>query len=306
MTYPSKNSLNNVLSPLLFNLNESDKKVFASLFDQDVSENTKQARVSDLKCFLKWYEKVNGERFNFDRFTKRDVIDFKKHFQITHNHKPATINRRLMSLRALCKVAMELGRLDESPLKGVKQITSQPLAPKGLDPVELRKLLKEVEIRGNLRDKLIVEMLCGTGLRVSELVSLTVQDLRISDRKGSVIVRNGKGGKYREVPLKSEIRVLIKAYLDKAKPDHYIFQGQRGPLKSIAINNIIEKYSKKAGVICNPHALRHTFAYSFLKAHPSALVPLSQLMGHSNIQTTAIYVQHSLETLMEKVESMIL
>lgn len=302
MNYPSKNSLNNVLAPLLFKLNESDQKVFASLFNQDVSENTKQAWASDLKRFLEWYERVNGERFSFGRFTQRDVIDFKKYSQITQNYKPATINRRLMSIRALCKVAIELGLLQESPMKGVKQVASQSLAPKGLDPVELRKLLKEVEIRGNLRDKLIVEMLCNSGLRVSELVGLTVQDVHLSERKGYVTIRSGKGNKYRIVPLKTEIRELMKAYLEKSKPTNQIFMGQRGSLKSIAINNIIEKYSKKAGFRCNPHALRHTFAYNYLKHHNSDIVGLAQILGHSNIQTTSIYVQHNLETLMEKME----
>lgn len=304
MNYPSQNSLNNVLVPLLLRLDHTDKKVFVTLFTQDVSENTKQAWVSDLKNFLKWYLNVNGEEFSFSRLTQRDVVDFKKHCQMELGHKPATINRRLMSIRALCKVAMELGVIQESPLKGVKQVTSQSLAPKGLDQSELRKLLKEVEIRGNLRDRLIVEMLSRSGLRVSELVGLTVQDVRLSDRKGSVVVRNGKGGKRRVVPLKSEIRALVAEYLQKHKPTHHIFMGQRGALKQIAINNIIEKYSKKAGVSCNPHALRHTFAYSYLRHHNGDIVGLAQILGHSNIQTTAIYVQHSLESLLERVEQM--
>ena len=148
-------------------------------------------------------------------------------------------------------------------------------------------------------------MLCGSGLRVSELVGLTIQDVRLSDRKGSLAIRNGKGGKRREVPLKSEIRDLISLYLEKFKPTERVFMGQRGPLKTIAINNIIEKYAKKASIQCSPHSLRHTFAYNYLKCHNGDIVGLGQILGHSNIQTTAIYVQHSLDTLMEKVEKMV-
>lgn len=304
MHYITENSLNNITTSKDSAIHEGDLIIFNTLFNQDLSDNSKKALAGDLKHFIEWYVNTNREIFNFKRLMPRDLIDYKKHCQITLNHKPASINRRLTSIRALCKVAIELKVIQDDPTKKVKSPPSQPLAPKGLSQPELRRLIKEVEIRGNLRDRLIVEMLCGSGLRVSELVGLTIHDIHLSDRKGSVTIRHGKGNKYREVPLKSEIRALMNEYLERYKPTDQVFLGQRGPLKTIAINNLIEKYAKKAEVKCSPHSLRHSFAYSYLKCHNGDIVGLGQILGHSSIQTTAIYVQHNLETLMEKVESM--
>jgi integrase/recombinase XerC len=301
MDYLPANSINKVLD--IQNL--SDISVFQKLLAQDLSANTKKALVSDLRHFVLWYEQINKDPFTFSRLTVRDISDYKTYSQTDLCLSVNTINRRLMSIRALCKVAVEEGRIKENPVNKVKLLTLQPLAPKGLQEKDSRALLKEVELRGNLRDQLAVEMMYGAGFRVSELVNLKVSDVFITERKGHALVRNGKGGKTRQVPLNARIRTLLSEYIAKYSPADNLFLGQRGALTAIAFNKIIDVYAKKAGVKCTPHSLRHTFAYNYLKHFSGEIVGLAQILGHNSVSTTAIYTQNRLEDLQEKVENML-
>lgn len=296
-------SINNILPSEL--IKTECFKVFKILLDRrDISDNTRKALISDLKHFIQWFVDINGEAFTFARLTARDIIDYKRFCKEKCQYAPKTTNRRLSSVRTLCNIAIEEGDLAQNPFKGVKLLPLQPLAPKSLDKRELRALLKEVEIRGNHRDILILEMLCGTGLRVSELVNLKVEDLVISERKGYANIRNGKGGKFRVVPLRLKLRDLITEHKQSLKPEEYLIMGQRGHLTPIAINKIVDVYAKKADIKCSPHTLRHSFAYNYLLQNPGDIVGLSQILGHSNLNTTAIYTQHRLEDLQERVEGM--
>ena len=143
----------------------------------------------------------------------------------------------------------------------------------------------------------------GAGLRASEVVALKRENVEISERKGSLVIYSGKGNKTRQVPLNSKIRSLLLEYTKDSTNEGTLFLGQRGGLKTpISLNKILDFYAKKAGIRCHPHSLRHTFAYNYLKNNPSDIVGLAQILGHSNINTTAIYTQNRLEDLQEKVE----
>jgi site-specific recombinase XerD len=96
----------------------------------------------------------------------------------------------------------------------------------------------------------------------------------------------------------------LGAYLENQKPKDAVFMGQRGALTAIAVNKIVEKYAKRANVRLSPHTLRHVFAYNYLQSNPSDIVGLSQILGHANIQTSAIYTQNRMEDLQERVENM--
>lgn len=315
MDYPTQNSINNNsdshfdsysggrIIPKDHLLDQNDWMVFGELLNQDISSNTKKALICDIKHFLSWYVRL-GEPFRFNRLTTRDIIDYKNDCSSQIKHKPATINRRFISIRTMCKFAVEMGRMKRNPAEKVKQLPLQPLAPKGLSKQELRKLMKEVELRGSPRDKLIMEMMWGAGLRVCELTKLNMEDIEITERKGHALIRYSKGGKSRKVPLSSTIRTLVHNYLSLTNPNPQdrLFVGQRGPLTTIAFNKIVESYARRAQIKCSPHTLRHTFAYAYLEKNPGDIVGLAQLLGHSNIQTTAIYTHHRLEDLQERVE----
>ncbi len=300
--YPIQNSINNIWTDDRV-MTSGERSYFVKFFSQDFSANTKKALKSDFGHFLLWYVGTNHEPFRFTRFTESDITNYKQACQ-QRGHAPSTINRRLTHLRMLCDFFVKEGRMKQNVAKNIKSLKTQRLAPKSLELPDLRKITKEVELRGNLRDHLIFAMFSGAGFRVSELSALKIEDIVLTDRKGHAIVRNGKGGKTREVPLKNAIREPLKQYIAGRDPSERVFQGQRGNLTPIAFNKIIDFYAKKAGIKCHPHQLRHTFSYQFLEQTQNDIVALAQILGHSNLSTTAIYTQRRLSDLQEKVERM--
>ena len=133
-------------------------------------------------------------------------------------------------------------------------------------------------------------------------------DVEISERKGSLTVRSGKGGKFRVLPLNSDARKAITAYRE-VRPtvsDDHLFIGQRGQgISSRAVELLVDKYARLAGLEdVTPHTLRHSFGKHALDAGAD-LVSVSALLGHQRLETTAIYTtpsQRDLERVVEKLE----
>jgi site-specific recombinase XerD len=145
----------------------------------------------------------------------------------------------------------------------------------------------------------------GAGLRIGEVEALDVSDLRVSDRKGSVTVRQGKGSKYRQVPLNKDVREALLAYLEVRRDcGEALFTSQKGGrLTSNAIWKVVKKNGEAAGVEeLTPHALRHTFATNLVRKHGVDIVTAAALLGHSNISTTAIYTKPNQQDLEDAVE----
>lgn len=144
-----------------------------------------------------------------------------------------------------------------------------------------------------------------TGLRVSEVSNLRLGDISISPRKGEVIVRGGKGEKFRTVALNSNVRKALQAYLsERPCVDHdYLFIGQKGkPVRPPGIYYLIKKYAYDARIdSVSPHTLRHTFGKNLVDAGVS-LDRVAMLLGHKNLDTTRIYTTPSEADLQEAVE----
>ena len=145
----------------------------------------------------------------------------------------------------------------------------------------------------------------STGVRVSELCSLRLSDVQMSERKGELIIRSGKGGRVRSVPLNVEARRGLETYLEvrpKVTSDS-LFIGQRGEgLKPRAVELVVAKYVRLAGLEeVTPHTLRHSFGKHTLDAGAN-LVTVAHLMGHQNIKTTAIYTSPHQRDLEQAVE----
>ncbi len=302
--YPPQNSLNKVRRAK----SDLERIIENVLLTKDTSRNTKAAFMADSKKFLLWFKSTNHEPFSFDRCTFSDLLDFKKELLI-RRYKPSTINRHISSLKTLFKTAHELGFIEKNLTDNLKLVQNVALAPKSLTEAEARRLMREVELRGNLRDQLIFSCFLWAGLRCSELVSLNHSDVHISPRSGFILIRCGKGTKSRKIPMNLKLRTVFNEFYEQQKEligsHSRIFQGQRGDLTTLGVNKIVEKYARKAGLKTCPHQLRHTFAYSFLKKNPSDLVALSQILGHSNLNTTAIYTQNRFEDLESKVEKIV-
>ena len=137
--------------------------------------------------------------------TARDIADCRDHLRRDLGQASATVNRCLVTLRRFFGWLAENGHLNANPARKVKQLRKQELAPKGLERSQVRKLLREVELRTDIRSQAIFNLFLFTGCRVSDLVRLDLNDLMIGVRSGTAIFRQGKGNKQRVRPCWSDV-----------------------------------------------------------------------------------------------------
>src|SRR5918998_1726091 len=275
---------------------------------QETSPNTRRSYQLDLLHFASWFARAVGEAFSAAAVTPTDVREYRGHLITVEHRQPATVNRRLAALRRFFQWGKATGLVKELPTDDVKGVASSPRAPHWLEKRDVDRLIRTVERHGNTRDLAIVLTLRHTGIRVSELSSLTLGDVEASDRKGTVTVRSGKGGKFRVLPLNVDARRAIASYLD-VRPTvstDRLFVGQRGDgVSSRAVELLVGKYARLAGMEdVTPHTLRHSFGKHALDAGAD-LVSVAALLGHERLETTAVYTtpsQRDLERVVEKLE----
>ncbi len=268
------------------------------LKSKEFSDNTVGCYIRDSKSFIEWY--TNRTDCGFDKLIELDAIEYKK--QLLNNNKSVvTANRKIASVNALCKWLYEIGiNPIEINIKAVKNRDARQY--KGLEEKGLRKLRAEIHRNRNPLHICIVEVLLGTGLRVSELCGLRLQDIEISERKGSLRVI-GKGNINRTLPLNKDVRKAIKDYLAirPASDNDFLLIGQRGALKRNAINLILKKYGQRVAVEVTPHRIRHTLGYRLVKSKNTAITTIQQILGHDSIMTTNLY---TVTTEQDKVDAL--
>ena len=152
-----------------------------------------------------------------------------------------------------------------------------------------------------LRDAAIVKLILYAGLRVGEIIQLRMSDIILDERKGSVIVREGKGTKRREIPLNAKARKAILDYL-RVRPEvesEYLFLGQRNEaIQSKTVQRAVGRFTETTDI--TPHSLRHTFAKSLIDSGVS-LDKVATLLGHSNLNTTRIYTTPGVQDLEDAI-----
>jgi len=276
---------------------------------QDVASKTRVSYRSDLLGFARWFTEATGEPFTARAVTPTDLRDYRAHLRTSERRAAATINRRLAALRRFFRWAKGTGRIAELPTEAVTGVPRSPRVPKALAKREVDRLLRAAEQEGNKRNLAILLTLRHTGLRVGELCGLRLADVTLSERKGRLVVRSGKGDRDRVLPLNHDVRQALTTYLairPAVSADH-LFIGQRGePLRPQAVQNLVHKYARRGGLEgVTPHILRHSFAKHLLDAGED-LATVSRLLGHERLETTAIYTQpheRDLEQAVQRLEA---
>lgn len=215
------------------------------------------------------------------------------------------MNHALDVLNSFFSWAKEEGIIQSDPVKGMKRVPEQRKAPRWLNRKDLGALVRAVQKYGTPRDRALVFLLIHTGLRVSEACSLKVAEIIIRERSGVVIVRRGKGEKWREVPLNVTVRKVLAEYLNVFPGGEWLFVSRKKNKLSVrAAERIVEKYARLADLeVVTPHVLRHTFCKMLVDAGES-LDKVAALAGHSNLNTTAKYTKPSLQDLEHVVEKL--
>ena len=308
----NKNCEHNVFQGI--SIRPKQEEYFRQFTDMlDVSPHTMQALIMDIRKFAKWFTTANAEPWDVERVTSRDVIDFRNYLRNDKKQAVSTINRNLASIRKYFKWLYQHDYIPVNPALSVKELKRQPLAPQGLTRAEVRKLLREVELRKDIRAKTMFSLILYTGARLSDVTYLELSDLSLSDRKGTVFYRHGKGSKQRVVPLPLQARKAIAQYLQSRPPvdSQRVFIGERGELNRRGIQTIFEKYRALTGIEnLHCHVLRHTFSHNFISSAENGgasgnLSQLASILGHESLNTTAIYTRNSIEQLGEAVDRMV-
>ncbi len=283
----------------------------AYLKDSDKSPRTVDGYTRDLKTFITWYKGSTGQMPSPATVTPLDVREYRQYLSVTKRLKPAGVNRKLATLRAYFNWARQANLISTSPINGIKGVKQVARAPRWLNRKQVYALLNAAtaaiqvaEARGLTtsaatakRNAAILSLLLNAGLRVSELCALRLEDITLNERSGLVVVRSGKGGKYREVPLNKDARQKLRDWLAVRQSDsENLFFGRRSDvLKPRGVQRVISELAAAARLdtdVVTPHALRHTFGKNLVDAG-EPLDRVALLMGHSNLNTTAIYTRPS-------------
>jgi site-specific recombinase XerD len=173
----------------------------------------------DLAHFVAWWESTRRRTFDPALLRHEDLRDWRTTRQRDDGAAPATINRGLASLRGYCRWALTCHLLVENPATDVKDVPTEPLAPRSLPPEAIDALLRVARAEQNAilraRDEALLALLIYAGLRVQEACDLQLRDLDVGS--GTITVRSGKAGKARRVPLHPDAQRLLHHYLESVR-----------------------------------------------------------------------------------------
>lgn len=217
--------------------------------------------------------------------------------------------RTVVAVRGFHKFAVADGLAALDPASGVKPPTPAKRLPKALPVGDVEAILEAAGAPGTtlaLRDRALLEVLYGTGARISEAVGLDVDDLDLVD--GTVLLR-GKGGKERLVPVGSFAREAVDAYLVRGRPElvatgrgtpALFLNARGGRLSRQSAWAVLAKAAERAGITkdVSPHTLRHSFATHLLDGGADVRV-VQELLGHASVTTTQVYTLVTVDNLRE-------
>lgn len=271
-------------------------------------DNEKRYPNTTIKSYSKdldnYYAFIMLKKINYKTITKDEIRSYLKYLDELKYSK-STISRILSTLRHFYSYLMTINIIKVNQFKLIRNPKKEKKLPNFLQSDELDKIFDSINLDTALgiRNRLIIELLYATGLRVSEITNLKLNDIDISNQEIKVY---GKGGKERIVFFGEYAKKYLKLYLDNARNEllngnnsnYLLINHNGGKLTSRGVELIIDKVQNEAALKHNisPHVLRHTFATDMLN-NGADLKSVQELLGHSSLSTTQIYTHITNERL---------
>ena len=261
--------------------------------EKSASANTVSSYLRDVNQFASAME---GKGLDLTQVLPQDVEDYANGL-LRRGKSPATVTRSMASIKSFFHYLMDRGLVDRNPAKGVSPAKVERKLPQVLTGREVELFLEQpqcTDLKG-YRDRAMLELLYATGIRVSELIALDVDDLNL---RSQMLVCYGQNGKVRQIPLYTAAARALEDYLHNARPhlvntpdETALFVNMSGERMSRqGFWKIIKYYQEKAGIQkdITPHTLRHSFAAHLLE-NGADLRSIQEMLGHADISSTQIY-----------------
>lgn len=275
---------------------EKQVKLFLEFLQNDkkVSDNTLQSYRRDIVYFTKYVEEGN---MNYAKLNEKDIKDYLQHLQEV-GKKSSTVSRHLASIRSFYQFLVKNKKVKVDPTNNIQSPKVEKRVPSVLTAQEVELLLdqpKDIDLKGT-RDKAMLEFAYATGMRVTEIISLNIEDVNLEE--GYVVCKTGS--KERNIPLGTMSLKALKEYVEEARPvlirDENVsalfvnINGQR--LTRQGFWKIVKFYKEQAHITkdITPHVLRHSFATHLLQ-NGADLKAIQTMLGHSDISSTQVYMQ---------------
>ncbi len=274
-----------------FNFLENDKKL---------SDNTLQSYKRDLKQFRRYLEACE---VHYNRVKEADIKDYIKELE-EQGKKPSSISRCIASIRSFYQFVLKNKKIKVDPTQNIQSPKIEKRVPSVLTSKEVELLLsqpKDVDLKG-IRDKAMLEFAYATGMRVTEIISLNIDDVNLEE--GYVKCRHAS--KERTIPLGTMSLQALREYIEEARDilvktenEQALFVNVNGSrLTRQGFWKIIKYYKEQAHITkdITPHVLRHSFATHLLQ-NGADLKAIQTMLGHSDISSTQVYMQFQNEGL---------
>ncbi len=262
--------------------------------EKKLSENTLQSYRRDI---MQFEEYVTKNKINFLKFNQEDTKAYLKYLQEV-GKKTSTISRNLASLRSFYQYLIRVKKVKHDPTDDIQAPKVEKRIPSVLTSQEVELLLdqpKNVDLKG-IRDKAMLEFAYATGMRVTEIISLNLNDVNLEE--GFVICK--QGSKQRNIPLGSLSLKALTEYINEARS--VLIKNDKETALFVNINGkrltrqgfwkIVKYYKEQAHITkdITPHVLRHSFATHLLQ-NGADLKSIQTMLGHSDISSTQVYMQ---------------
>lgn len=272
--------------------------------NKQLSVGTLKEYNKDMTAFKAFLQNKYTEYFDIRQIKEQDLNDYLTMLTAVKGYKPSSRNRQMNTLRSFFKFCKQKNLVETNPAEYLQRLKEPPRQAVFLTSKEVGELIPAIN---HSLIQLVVLTLFYTGLRITECLELELTD--VDFQQNTITVKHGKGDKCRVIPLHSELKIHLQAYIQnwriKGKTERLFLTERTNSLSDVYVNKVlketVEKLKWDKHVTC--HVLRHSFASALVQNNVN-IVAVQQLLGHANLKTTSSYTHIHQQTVDEGIETL--